>query len=136
MSSSVTHLSSSAILLTSTSMHSSTSLSVPLPSLPYMYVMLSFFFWQLLIHLPPPSTPPFPSPVLPQDHQLIQVYRYYLIIVYIYLLYTVGGGVDPLIIGAAGGGGALVLLLLVIIILVGVCVVKNKKKSYNLKGED
>ena len=44
---------------------------------------------------------------------------------------------DPLIIGAAvGGGGAIVLLSLVIIILVGVCVVKNKTKSYNLKGED
>ena len=72
-SSSITHLSSSDILLTSTSMHSSTSLSVPLPSLPYMLVMLSFFFWQLLIHLPPPLPLPFPPSVLPQDHQLMQV---------------------------------------------------------------
>ena len=87
LSSSITHLSSSDMLLTSTSMHSSTSLSVPLPPLPYMYVMLSFFFWQLLIHLPPPLPLPFPPPVLPQDHQLIQVYGCYLTIVYIYLLH-------------------------------------------------
>ena len=43
---------------------------------------------------------------------------------------------DPSIIRAAGEGGAVFSLLLAIIILAIVCVVKNKKKSYNLKGED